>query len=154
MAASRTKHVFCLSGFTGISLEVDTMTKSAPATVKKRPGKAYSSFHIVGIGASAGGIEAYKTLFKSLEPVPNAAIVCILHLPVSKKTSLIGTFAKAFAPLHFEEICHGKTIRPGSVYFNVTGSAVSIDKRKFRVAGPVKNPPMLTVDHFFRSLAA
>ena len=39
-----------------------------------------ASFPIVGIGASAGGLEAFQELLKNLSAKPGMALVFIMHL--------------------------------------------------------------------------
>jgi len=47
-----------------------------------------SSFRIVAIGASAGGVEAYIELFKNLPPDTGMAYVVIPHLSADSKSFL------------------------------------------------------------------
>ena len=63
------------------SLESETQT---PSEVSRR------KFPIVGIGASAGGLEAYTTLLKALSPDLGMAYVLVPHLDPLRKS--------AFAP--------------------------------------------------------
>jgi len=48
----------------------------------------HQPFPIVGIGASAGGVEALEVLFQDLPPDSGMAFVLVTHLPVGYETSL------------------------------------------------------------------
>src|SRR5262249_41662842 len=46
------------------------------------------SFPIVGVGASAGGLEAFTELLKSLRPKPGMAFVLVPHLDPSHESAM------------------------------------------------------------------
>ena len=43
---------------------------------------------IVGIGASAGGIEAFRGFFENMSPETGMAFVVVLHLPADRQSIL------------------------------------------------------------------
>ena len=43
-------------------------------------------FPIVGVGASAGGVEALEHLFKAMPPNPGMAFVFVQHLPPDRES--------------------------------------------------------------------
>ena len=45
-----------------------------------KPEAAPANFAVVGIGASAGGVEALEGLFRGLSPTPHVALVVVTHL--------------------------------------------------------------------------
>ncbi|HSO38118.1 MAG TPA: chemotaxis protein CheB, partial [Labilithrix sp.] len=65
-----------------------------PVRKKKPPPPAPKPFPIVGVGASAGGLEAFKQLLEALPAEPGMALVLIQHLDPTH-TSLLGA---ALAP--------------------------------------------------------
>ena len=50
---------------------------------------------IVGIGASAGGLDAFKTFFTHMPPVSGMAFVLVQHLSPDYKSMLADLLAKA-----------------------------------------------------------
>src|SRR4051812_48089258 len=46
-------------------------------------------FPIVGIGASAGGLEALEEFFRALPPGSGLAFVVVTHLPPERESSLV-----------------------------------------------------------------
>ena len=73
------------------------------------------SFPIVAIGASAGGLEAYKEFFLSLPSDTGMAFVLIQHLDPSHESMLTEIIAKT-TRMPVEEVKSGVTIRPNRVY--------------------------------------
>ena len=65
-----------------------TPKKKTPAAPSRKP------FPIVGIGGSAGGLEAFQELLKSISNKPGAALVFIMHLAPSHKSLLVELLAK------------------------------------------------------------
>jgi chemotaxis response regulator CheB len=55
-------------------------------------GKGLADFPIVGIGSSAGGLEALEKLFEAMPPDTGAALVVVAHLDPS--------FDRAAQPAH------------------------------------------------------
>ncbi|HWW61669.1 MAG TPA: chemotaxis protein CheB, partial [Thermoanaerobaculia bacterium] len=51
----------------------------SPAAETPAPGNFGAAFPIVGIGASAGGIEAVSDLLDHLGPAPGVAVIFVLH---------------------------------------------------------------------------
>ena len=47
-----------------------------------------SEFPIIGIGASAGGIDAFRSFFNHMPADCGMAFVMILHLPAARKSML------------------------------------------------------------------
>src|SRR5271154_967102 len=73
------------------------------------------SFPIVAIGASAGGLEAYKEFFLALPVDTGMAFVLIQHLDPSHQSMLTEIIAKTTKML-VEEVKSGVAIQPNCVY--------------------------------------
>jgi len=75
------------------------MKKSKPSKSKSENGVANKSerddFLIVGIGASAGGIQALKTFFENVPADSGAAYVVILHLSPDHDSQLAAVLQTA-----------------------------------------------------------
>ncbi len=53
-----------------------------------------NSFHVVGIGASAGGLEAFTQLLRNLPPDTGMAFVVVQHLDPNHPSQLTSLLAK------------------------------------------------------------
>src|SRR6478735_2416506 len=86
----------------------------APATNvgEHRPGAA---FPIVGIGASAGGLEAFTKLLQKLPVDTGMALVLIQHLDPKHESILTSLLSRATRmPVH--EVSHKMQVEPNHVY--------------------------------------
>ncbi len=50
------------------------------STTKKKQSKSISKFPIVGMGASAGGLEAFESFFKQMPSKSGMAFILVSHL--------------------------------------------------------------------------
>src|SRR5262249_3369589 len=72
-------------------------------------------FPIVGVGASAGGVEALEYLFKAMPPEPGMAFVIITHLAPGRESMLPEILARdTRMPVLIAE--HEQAVRPNHVY--------------------------------------
>ncbi|MGE5894335.1 MAG: chemotaxis protein CheB [bacterium] len=111
------------------------------------------TFLIVGIGASAGGLEAFTKLLGHLPPDTGMAFVLVQHLaPV--KDSILSELLSKKTSMPVREVEDGMTVEPNHVYVIPPNTALSIFHGKLRLQ-PRAEPPgqHLPVDSFFRSLA-
>jgi two-component system CheB/CheR fusion protein len=107
----------------------------------------------VGIGASAGGLEALETFFDHLPPAPGMAIVIIQHLSPKHK-SIMGQILQRHTSLPVTEVADGLEVAPDTVYFNSPGREVAIFNGKLHLLEPRTDQVVrLPIDYFFRSLA-
>jgi chemotaxis response regulator CheB len=72
-------------------------------------------FNVVGLGASAGGIEAYIELLEHLRPDTGMAYVVVLHLLADQKSHLREILAR-HTEMPVEEIEDGIRIQANRVY--------------------------------------
>jgi len=113
------------------------------------------AFPIVGVGASAGGLEAFTQL---LAPIPSElgmAFVLIQHLDPTHPSRLAEALArKTRMPVH--EIEGGMLIEPGHVYVIAPNIEVSLRQGAFVVhpRGHRPGKPAMPIDAFFCALAA
>ncbi len=115
--------------------------------------KAAIDFPIVGLGASAGGLEALETFFLNMPPDSGIGFVIIQHLSPRHKSIMRSILAKD-TPMKVVEIKDGMKIKPNQVYLNPPNSNVVIINGTLQLMVPVKTSGMnLPIDHFFRSMA-
>lgn len=110
-------------------------------------------FFIVGIGASAGGLEAIESFFKNLPSDSGAAYVIIQHLSPDYK-SLMGELLGRHTKLPIYRAEEGMAILPNSVYLIPPRKNMTIYERRLYLTDQTKSSiPNLPIDIFFRSLA-
>ena len=108
---------------------------------------------VVGIGASAGGLEALAAMLGRLE-VDNSAFVVVQHLS-PKYDSLLGELLSRTTPLEVVTITDGMKVAANHVYVIPPNSDLAILHGVLHLmAPPNARGPRLPIDYFFRSLAA
>jgi two-component system, chemotaxis family, CheB/CheR fusion protein len=112
-----------------------------------------SQFPIVGVGASAGGLEAFTQLFKYLPADPGMAFVLIQHLAPAHESMLTGLLSKAIS-MPVKEVKDGMTVEPNNVYVIPPDSEMVIFQGILHLTPreEVRGQHM-PVDSFLRSLA-
>src|ERR1700730_7420759 len=93
---------------------------------KRRP---VSSFYVVGLGASAGGLGALRSFFEAVPARSGAAFIVIQHLAPDHRSQMVELLATHTpAPVH--QIEDGVTIQPDHVYVIPPGKCVKIFRGK------------------------
>ncbi len=113
-----------------------------------------SPFPVVGIGASAGGLDALRRLIGSLPPKPGIALVIVQHLDPHHESQLT-TILKGQASLRVVEATNGAQVETDHAYVIQPNTNVAIEDGVLSVTErPVNRRPHYPIDHFLRSLAA
>jgi two-component system, chemotaxis family, CheB/CheR fusion protein len=130
-----------------------TEATASVANPRKPSGYLTKNFPVVGIGASAGGLEAIEGFFANTPSEIKIAFVIIQHLAPEHK-SIMGSLLKKYTNLKVTEVCDGTKIEPGCVYLNPPNRDVSIMNGRLLLSEPAQARGMrLPIDYFFRSLA-
>ena len=130
-----------------------TKSEVGSTKTKKTNGTNGKSFPIVGIGASAGGLEALEGFFVSMPSQSNLAIVVIQHL-APKYKSIMGSLLKKYTKMKIFEVRDGMKVEPNSIYLNPPDHDVAIMNRTFQLIAPLTSHAVrLPIDGFFRSLS-
>jgi two-component system, chemotaxis family, CheB/CheR fusion protein len=120
-----------------------------------RPGVQADSaraFFVVGIGASAGGLDAIRALL-GRTTVDGAAFVVIQHLAPNQNSMLTELLGRA-SPLQVVTVEDGDLITPNRVYVTPPNAVLALDGDVFHVLTPTLGArPEMPIDAFFRSLA-
>ncbi|HEX2477266.1 MAG TPA: chemotaxis protein CheB, partial [Lacipirellulaceae bacterium] len=110
-------------------------------------------FPVVGIGASAGGLEAFIEFFEAMPASPGMSFVLIQHLPPDRESMIAEILAK-HSRVPVSQIDDGMAVEVNHVYVIRPGHTVTIKHGRLhlgeRLEKPQHNRP---VDDFFRSLA-
>src|SRR5437867_4278071 len=99
-----------------------------------RPSKN-KSFPIVGIGASAGGFEAFKLLLEHLPAHTGMGFVLVQHLDPTHESKLTELLSRS-TRLRVVEVRNGMSVRPDHVYvippnrsMVIAGSVLKLEPR-------------------------
>ena len=124
-------------------------TTESPANPPQSP-----AFAVVGIGASAGGLEAASVLLGELPGNTGMAFVFIQHLDPKHESNLGRILAKA-TPIPVQEATHGLAVQPNNIYVIPRNTTMTIagGVLQLKPRGEMRGPH-LPVDAFFKSLAA
>ncbi|MGB8353172.1 MAG: chemotaxis protein CheB [Chthoniobacteraceae bacterium] len=128
-----------------------TTQKAARPPVKK---ETPSRFPIVGVGASAGGLEAFSNLLRALPKNPGLAIVFIEHLDPHRESQLVPILTRE-TTMKVSEALHGMKIERDHVYIIPPNANIEISDGRLliirRKSDGARVP--MPIDQFFRSLA-
>ena len=110
-------------------------------------------FPVVGIGASAGGLEAFTQLLSHLPADTGMAFVLIQHLNPNQKSLLSEILTRATA-MSVLEVQDGMTVKPNCVYVIPPNTKMTIAQGQLHLTPRDKAGGMaMPVDTFFLSLA-
>ena len=131
-------------------------TAVSPDTQRSEPaskrGSRHLPFPVVAIGASAGGIEALRTLLAHLPGTPQAAFVVITHLPADKKSHMQEVLA-SFTALPVRKVDDNTVLEPGAIHTVPSGWDVVIDNGRLKLLAPGQDLRYRIIDRFLDSLA-
>lgn len=128
--------------------EIPTPTATESSSERDR-----LSILVVGIGASAGGLEAVLQLLRALPANTGMAYVFIQHLDPAQGSNLTSILAKA-AVLPVREIRNGLQLEPNTFNVIPPNTAVTISNGTLRLEPRADSPaPHYPIDRFLCSLA-
>jgi PAS domain-containing protein len=125
----------------------------APSAVARTAPRLKGGFPVVGIGASAGGLEAMEELFHNMPADTGMAFVVVTHQHPGH-TSMLPALLSKCSKMPVAEASDGVQLAPNHVYVGPPGALLSMMHGKLHLleaAGDVL--ARLPIDHFFRSLA-
>lgn len=108
-------------------------------------------FPVVGIGASAGGLEAMSVLLKHLPSDIGMAFVLVQHLAPEHESMMTELLARATS-LSVSEVKDGMKIMPNHVYVIPPNAELGIINKVLHLM-PRTQKQHLPIDYFFQSLA-
>jgi two-component system CheB/CheR fusion protein len=126
---------------------------SSPEITSAETAGAVTDFPIVGIGASAGGLESLERLFSHLPTDTGMAFVVLQHLSPDFK-SLMDELLARRTSMRIRQAEHGLRVEPNSVYLLPPMKEMILRDRKLLLSDrDPRHGLALPIDHFFRSLA-
>src|SRR4029077_12644886 len=87
---------------------------------------------VVGIGASAGGIEAFRAFFENMPPDSGLCFVVVLHLPVDRK-SILPEILSSWTSMPVIEATDGTVVETNCVYIPPPGVVVTFKDGRLRI---------------------
>ncbi|NND96138.1 MAG: PAS domain S-box protein [Pirellulaceae bacterium] len=116
--------------------------------------KKASEFYVVGIGASAGGLEALEAFFESLPAVTEMAFVVIQHLSPDFKSHMDELLSR-HTEMNIHRADNGMQVEPNSIYLIPPKMDMVISSGKLWLTERGDQRTFShPVDQFFRSLAS
>jgi len=97
-----------------------------------RTSRQADDFPIVGLGASAGGIEALQQFFEALPADSGMAFLVVLHLAPEHSSMLADVLARHTA-IAVQEARHGVPVQPDHVYVIPPGAYLTIRGRQLQL---------------------
>ncbi len=130
-----------------------SMIQPSPKSAEKKRPPIAKPLTIVGIGASAGGLEAFTQLLRNLPATTGMAFVLVQHLDPKHKSMLTQIFSQR-TKMPVNEVKDGMAVEPDHVYIippntdmTISGGILTLEPRT-EVRGH-----HMPIDHFFHSLA-
>ena len=125
-----------------------------PKTVpERRTARRDGEMPVVGIGASAGGLEALKDLFGAMPPDTHLTFVVVVHLDPTHESLMPGLLGRS-TTLHVEHARDRQPLEPNHVYVIPPNRTLTLEHGVIRVSeAPDRRALRGVIDHFFRSLA-
>ena len=142
-------------GYHIIEMKAKKNTPKIPKTIGKPLEKSTNQFPVVGIGASAGGLDAFKKLLKAIPEDSGMAYVLVQHLDPNHESMLPDILQKV-TKIPVLEITDDIKVQPDHIYVIPSNKMmVATDGVLLLAPRPTKSKTErnLPIDLFFTSLA-
>ncbi len=127
--------------------------KDSASGIESKPANEEGTFPIVGIGASAGGLEAIEKFFTNIPSDSGMAFVIVMHFDPSGK-SIMAEILKNYTKMEIFQVEDGMRIRQDCVYIIPPNKDMAILHKTLHLYEPmVRRGVRHPIDFFFRSLA-
>ncbi len=136
------------------TIEKQEMDKTAAETQKTDTTPTTTSFPIVGIGASAGGLAAFEAFFSGMPALadPGMAFVLVQHLAPDHK-SILSTLIQRYTRMQVFEVEDGMVVHPNCTYIIPPNHDMALINGTLQLLPPSEpHGHRLPIDFFFRSL--
>ncbi len=109
---------------------------------------------VVGIGASAGGIEAFRSFFQGMPADSGMGFVVVLHLSADRKSMLTEIIAR-WTGMPVQEVSDNVVVEANNVYVVPPGFVATMQKGRLHLWHLAPDVPRESapIDEFFDSLA-
>ena len=107
---------------------------------------------VVGVGASAGGLEAFTQLLQLLPTDTGMAFVLVQHLDPARESALSDILSRATS-LPVREVTGDQPVAPNHIYVIPPNANLSIADAVLKLQPRQRAGPHRSIDYFFESLA-
>ncbi len=126
----------------------------APTTNDASPQASENPFPIVGIGASAGGLEAFEKFFTNMPSDGGMAFILVQHLDPTHESMLVDIIQR-YTHMQVVQVTSGMGLQPDTIYIIPPNRNMALREGKLQLTQPEMSRGLrLPIDFFFRSLAA
>jgi two-component system, chemotaxis family, CheB/CheR fusion protein len=127
--------------------------RRAPAARRSLPPEKDPGFCIVGIGASAGGLDAFEKFFDHMPVDSGLGFVIVQHLAPDHKSMMVDILKRHTAMKVFE-VKEGMQVNPNMLYVIPPNHSLSVFHGRLHLTEvSPQHGFRLPIDSFFRSLA-
>ena len=116
------------------------------------PASERLSFPVVGVGASAGGLEAFTRLLRALPIDSGMAFVLVQHLAPAHDSALAGILSRA-TTMPVTEVMEERRVEPNHVYVIPPDRNMVLVHGHLQLQSRARQGMQHPIDLFFRSLA-
>ena len=110
-------------------------------------------FPVVGVGASAGGLEAFKRLIRAIPESSGMAFILVQHLEPNHE-SLLAEILQKITPIPVEEVTNNVHIEPNHIYIIPANKLLTASEGRLNLSSRFPpNERNMPIDLFFISLA-
>src|SRR5512140_2377970 len=127
----------------------------SPSPPEVSPGRTEikNTFYVVGIGASAGGLDAYEQFFLNMPADSGMTFVLIPHLAPEHKSMMVELLGR-YTKMSIFQAEDGMRVQPNCVYVIPPNKDMAMLKGTLQLLEPVERRGLRhPIDFFFRSLA-
>ncbi|HLX07665.1 MAG TPA: chemotaxis protein CheB [Thermoanaerobaculia bacterium] len=125
--------------------------RAAPRSARPSPpAELRPLFPIVGVGASAGGLDAFRQLLQALSAAPGIALILVPHLEPHHQSHLAELLARV-TPLPIGEVADGMRVEPNRIYVLPAAFFIAIADGVLRLTP--RAGKRLPIDFFLSTLA-
>ncbi len=109
---------------------------------------------VVGIGASAGGVEAFESFFSQMSPTTGMVFVVVQHL-APDHPSILAEIIQRYTQMPVQQVKNDMQVMANHVYVIPPNSMMGLFNGHLQLLQPAESTSIrLPIDYFFRSLAA
>ena len=110
-------------------------------------------FPVIGIGASAGGLDAFGKFFSKMPEDTGMTFVLVQHLDPSHASNMVELLRRQ-TKMPVAEVKDGMKLEPDHVYMIPPNKSMTVTDRTFLLGEQLERPGIShSIDLFFRSLA-
>ncbi|HVQ15349.1 MAG TPA: chemotaxis protein CheB, partial [Vicinamibacterales bacterium] len=125
----------------------------SPVQQLRAQSRASDDVTIVGVGASAGGLEAFSSMLRVLPPAPGFAVILVQHLAPQHESAL-PTLLTSYTSMPVLQVIDGMPVEPNHVYVIPPNFQMGLTDGHLQLKPRAEDRTQYTpIDSFLTSLA-